>query len=175
MHIVLALVLLTASCASVNPQGSAHYGPVSGESLITFGGSLSRIDIDGGSDTTTVVNQAGFGYFIADQHEVGGQILLFSTDGDGFESNTYQLAPYYNFNIRQSSRTWFYFGPHLGFVYTEFKSGAVSDDDFNLSIGIHGGLRQWLTPRTSYFFEPRYTTSSDFDDFTLLFGLNFSL
>jgi hypothetical protein len=175
MRIALAIALLTASCAVARPQGSAHYGPVSGESIITFGGSLSKLDPDSGGDITTSTNQAGFGYFLTDEHEVGGQLLLFRLEGSGFEAESSQFAPYYNFNYRQSSRTWFYFGPHLGVVRTETRGTNFKDDDTSASFGVHGGIRQWLTPRTSYFFEPRYTTSSDFDEFAFLFGLNFSL
>lgn len=172
--LVLAAALLT-SCAAANPQGRANYGPVTGESLITFGGSLSSIDPDQGSSARTTTGQAGFGYFISEEHEVGGQVLLIDSDGSGFEAQNYSIAPYYNYNYRQSSRTWFYGGPHMGLVYSSTKAGNFSDDDTSFSFGVHGGLRQWITPRTSYFLEPRFTTSSEFDDFTFLFGLNFTL
>lgn len=175
MRLLALLLLFAASCASAPTQGSAHYGPAMGESLLTFGGNLSRLDIDDSPNTTTTTNQAGFGHFLTDEHEVGAQALLFRVDGGGFEADSFSIAPYYNYNYRQSSRTWFYGGPHLGVVYTKFKGQGVKDDDTSLSFGIHGGIRQWLTPTTSYFIEPRLTTSSDFDEFALLFGLSFTL
>lgn len=170
----LSLALVT-SCATVGPEpqgGVGRYGPSQGESILTFGGALSRIDPDQGGDVDSFVAQAGGGYFLDENQEVGGQVLLTMSDGSGFESDTYVLAPYYNYNFRQSSRTWYYVGPHAGLLYTDVSSGAFSDDDTSFSYGVHGGVRQWLTPSTSWFIEPRLTQSSDVDDFTILFGLN---
>jgi len=144
-----------------------RYGTVEGDSLVTFGGSLSDTNRDGGGSTTTITAQVGYGRFLTDTREVGGQFLL--SDSDDF--TVISIAPYYNWNWKQSERTWFYAGPHLGIV----KIDGPGFDDTDLSFGVHGGLRQWITPNTSYFIEPRFTTSSDFDEFAILFGLNVSL
>jgi len=173
--IAISALVLATSCAAVVPapqDGTGQYGPLVGESLLTFGGSLSRSDPDGGSDTDSLTGQVGGGYFLDEHQEVGGQLLFALLDGDGFEANIYQVAPFYNYNFRQSSRTWYYAGPHIGLIFTDFEAGGVSDDDTSLSYGVHGGVRQWMTPRTSWFIEPRITQSSEIDDFSILFGLN---
>ena len=158
----------TQTTPAVRVQDDVDYGSQKGDSLLSAAFSLSSSSPDGGEDITTVVTQLGAGFFLTQEHEVGGQILYASSDSGAFDSEIISIAPYYNYNWRQSSRTWFYAGPHLGvqIIDTGF------DDSTELSFGVHGGLRQWLTPSTSVFVEPRFTTSDELDDFTLLVGLS---
>ncbi len=168
-------LLFSASCAAVapTPQGDVgRYGPGEGESLLTFGGALSMIEPDEGEDVDSLTGQVGVGHFLDEHNEVGGQILVARADSDGFDTSFIALAPYYNYNWRQSSRTWYYAGPHIGLLFSEVDAGTVDEDDTSFSYGAHAGVRQWLTPSTSWFVEPRLTQSSEVDDFTILFGLN---
>jgi hypothetical protein len=162
------------SAVSAEPQGVGRYGPGEGESLLTFGGALTFTDPDVGDDVDTLTAQVGYGYFLDEHHEVGGQILNSLSDSDDFESTIFVVAPYYNYNWRQSSRTWYYAGPHIGILYNSIDTPGFDEDDTSFAYGAHGGVRQWITPSTSWFVEPRITKSSDVDDITILFGLNVS-
>ena len=155
--------------ASAPVQDAQHvrYGTIEGESILTFGGSLSNQDFDSGGDTKNLTAQVGYGRFLANDREVGGQALISESDDFTFIN----LAPYYNWNWKHSERTWYYAGPHAGLGIIE----GPGFDDTVFSVGVHAGLRQWVTPRTSYFIEPRITTSSDLDEFAILFGINVSL
>jgi len=175
MRIAFVLALLLSSCSAVTPRNESHFGPVEGESLLAVGGSYSRINPDVGQTATLVTAQTALGYFLTAEHEVGGTILVGRADSGNTEAETTAVLPYYNFNYRQSSRTWYYVGPHLGVVNTVAKSGGLKSDDTNVSIGVHGGIRQWLTPNSALYLEPRLTFNSDASDFTILFGVNFTL
>jgi len=175
MRNALVLAVLLSSCSAVAPRNESHFGPVDGESLLAVGGSYSRINPDVGQTSNLVTVQTAFGYFLTKEHEVGGQILVGRADSGNTEAESTAVLPYYNYNYRQSSRTWYYVGPHLGVINTVAKSGAFKSDDTNVSIGVHGGIRQWLTPNSALYLEPRLTFNSDVSDFTLLFGVNFTL
>ena len=193
---LLAFVLSLASCSSFPsaPQGapsatptgsSGGFGPVAGESEFTFAASLAStntdLDIPGvSSNTDTTLNgQVGFGRYLTNEHEVGGQFLfnLFKPDNGGDQIQI-GILPYYRYNFRQSDRTWFYGGVHAGIQ--RFEQGSNSDNSF--SCGLHGGMKSWLTPQVSVFVEPRLTFSEfdfgalsiDSRDFRVLLGLSYT-
>lgn len=202
-HILVAAAVWLASCSSVpsaapiapapaplsslqsTPTGSGGYGPVAGESEFTFAASLAstntELDIPGqGSNTDNSFNgQVGYGRYLTDEHEVGGQFLfnLFMPD-QGDDQTQLGVLPYYRYNFRQSDRTWFYAGVQAGLQ--QFEQGGESDTAF--SYGIHGGMKSWLTPQVSVFVEPRLTFSEfefgpislDSRDFRILLGLSYT-
>ncbi len=162
------------SAAAASPK-QERYGPGEGESLVTAAGQISNTDI-GGDSTRTFLALVGGGYFLTPEHEVGGQISFATSDPENGSSVTAVfVAPYYNYNWRQSSRTWYYAGPHAGFAKVE--SGSFDDSSF--ALGVHAGLRHWLSPTTSVFVEPRYTwyeiDSETVNDLTALFGISVTL
>lgn len=169
--------------AQSDPLGTA-YGPLKGESELTFGGSLgsTKSKFDGGSSTTdTSLNgQVGYGRFLTNEREVGGQLIFNVLSPDqGDDLRQIAILPYYRYNFRQSERTWFYAGGHLGLQ--KFEAGGESDTA--ISYGIHGGMKSWLTPQVSFFVEPRLTFSNydlggidlDVTDFRTLVGFSYSL
>lgn len=194
LYLCVALPLVTACAAAPppaagplaqTPTGSA-YGPSEGESELTFGGSLgvtkTKIDFPGApSNTDTTLNgQVGYGRYLTDNHEVGGQVIFNITKPDqGSDSGVLGILPYYRYNFRQSDRTWFYGGVHAGLQ--QFKGSGESDT--GLSCGIHGGMKSWLTPQVSFFVEPRLTFSDlsigpvdlELTEFRTLLGFSYSL
>ena len=142
------------------------YGPTGGQNLFSIGGALSRqkIDFQGGSITSTDLNaQLGFGRFLTDVHEVGLQVnesYSHSDSAGAKDTISTGIAPYYNYNFRNSPRTWFYVGAHAGAELSE--QGGKSDTNF--AYGVHGGVRHWLSQSAAIFAEPRYTRSQ-FDSF----------
>lgn len=162
---VLALLALSAS-AQVD-----HFGPIGGDNLISVSGAISRYSIDS-FDVTSISGQFGFGHFLTDIHEVGATLAtIYSSPEKGDDSVNESLSGYYNYNFRNNPRTWFYAGGHLGLNY--FDAGG--SDDTNLALGIHGGVRQWLSPRTAFFVEPRITFASDIDITEIVFGYTVAL
>jgi len=179
----LSCLLLSAAFAScaASPvvQGGDFYGPAEGESELTFGGSLGKtsIDFDGGgsSDVTTVDGQLGYGRYLTDEHEVGGQVIMSLAQPDvGDDSGTIGLLPYYRYNIRNGDRSQYYVGGHTGLV-----SFRGADTETAFSYGIHGGFKSWLTQQLSFFVEPRLTFTSfdgfEIDEFRTLLGFTYSL
>jgi hypothetical protein len=162
-----------AESASYEPTSQGldgqRYGTSAGESLLTFGGALSNTTPEGGDSTTSLTAQVGVGRFLSDTKEMGLQALLFKTD----DLTVLNLAPYFNFNFRLSSRTWLYAGPHIGVLI--FDQETAEEIDIEFSYGVHGGIRRWATPSTSLYIEPRFTTSDLQDEFAVLFGMNISL
>ncbi|MFT5286885.1 MAG: hypothetical protein ACI8TQ_003060 [Planctomycetota bacterium] len=175
MRLFLLPVLLLASCYASAPQGGGHFGPLPGESILTVAGSISSQEPDVGDTTDTVIAQVGIGHFLDEVREVGGQILIANSSSGNFESEVLGLLPYFNWNFRQSEQTWFYAGPHAGLIEVTFSGGGFNESETELSYGVHGGMRQWVTSRSAFYIEPRITKSSKLDDFTILFGINFAL
>ncbi len=158
MHPITSIACaLTLLATTGFAQGT--YGPTGGQQLFSIGGALSRqtIDFAGGSVATNSFNaQAGVGYFITDVHEVGVQVNeSFSDSNPGPKTVSTGLAPYYNYNFRNSPRTWFYVGVHAGAQVTD--SGGKSETDF--AYGVHAGVRHWLSQSAAIFAEPRVTRS----------------
>ena len=156
-----------------------------GESELTFGGSIGLVETEfdfAGAESNTDVSingQVGFGRYLTNEHEVGGQAIFnLSMPDEGDDFGQYALLPYYRYNFRSSDRTWFYTGAHTGLFV--FESGGESDTGF--SYGIHGGMKSWLTPQVSFFVEPRLTFTSldigpvglDLNEFRTLIGFTYS-
>ncbi|MEO6711592.1 MAG: hypothetical protein ABI054_02205 [Planctomycetota bacterium] len=132
-----------------------------GENLFSIGGSFGTTEIDN-DDTTSINLQAAFGHFLTDVHEVGGQLNENYTSPDKGDDTIFtSVTGFYNYNFRQNPRTWFYVGPHAGFLLAD----AGGEDDTALAIGVHGGVRHWLSENSAVFAEPRLTFSEfDGDD-----------
>ena len=164
-HGMRRLALLFASCAAPpepqqGPQ-TARYGTSKGESLISFSQQIVF------AESTSVITQAGYGVFLTDEHEVGGQLDIF--DVEGF--SIYNIGGYYNYNHRMSPRLWVYGGPHLG--VSRIEAPAPIGDDTGISFGAHVGARFWLSPRTAAFIEQSYTNVPVGDDpIAFLIGFN---
>jgi hypothetical protein len=175
-HKFLPLLLLIFSCSATNRPQEAHYGPIEGESIYSLGGTYGFIDFDD-SSKDQIVESAQFatGHFLSDTHEWGVQANWLAHDFNFFEIRTIGLFPYFNFNFQQSERTWFYVGPHAGYVYVTVEPfGMASTTSDEISYGAQMGIRHWLTPSVSIFAEPRITQSSSFETRTILMGLNFN-
>ncbi len=168
MHPIASITCaITFLAATGMAQGS--FGPTGGENLFSIGGSISSqtIDVGGtvGDSTTSTINlQGSVGHFLTDVHEVGVQLFeSYSSPDTGSDSITTSLGGYYNYNFRSNPRTWFYAGPHLGFLMID--SGGT--DDTNIAYGIHGGVRHWLSQGAALYAEPRLTWS-EFDGFDVM-------
>jgi len=172
-----------AAKTSPAPMESTKYGPSGGESLFSVGfqfiNTTSQPEDGSSTNDSNIFGALGFGYFLADEHEIGIQAFgLITIPDEGDEFVVLDLAPYYNFNFRSDARTWFYIGPNAGVSYAEM--GGESDSSF--SFGAHAGIRHWIAPRVSIFVEPRYTYSqlefagfeTDEHQFAILVGLNVS-
>jgi hypothetical protein len=172
LSILLAFFLLT-SCAAVAPTENIHYGAIKGESVLSFGASLSEVEADtsGFEDSDSESLQAGIGYFLTNEHEFGGQFLYDSSKSLDSRLTNRGLYPYYNYNFKLSERTWLHIGPHFGIA--EMKGAGSKESDF--SYGAQAGIRQWVTPRVAVFFERRNTYSEENEHFFFLFGVNISL
>jgi hypothetical protein len=175
MHPIISTLCAIPVLAAVSSAQMGVFGPTGGENLINFGGSLGTTDVDG-DETTTINLQAGFGHFLTDVHEVGAQLNESYSSPDGApDTISTGLSGYYNYNFRQNPRTWFYAGPHLGLLMID----ANDDDDTNLAIGIHGGIRHWLSESTAVFVEPRFTVSEfnndDVETAEVIFGYTVAL
>jgi len=160
-----------ATATATEPQAD-KYGPGTGESLVSLGLQLSSSKA-GGSTSKSIAAQIGGGYFLTEEHEVGGHILWnYINPDEGSSAAIFFLAPYYNYNYRANPRLWYYGGPHLGLSHV--AAGGSSSN--SLAAGLHAGARYWLSPTTSVYVEPRYTHYRQFgsntDDLTLLIGLS---
>ncbi len=160
MHSIASITCAISILAATGmAQGS--FGPTGGENLFSIGGSLSSQTIDlggttGDSTTTTLNLQGSVGHFLTDVHEVGVQLFeSYSSPDTGNDTIVTSLGGYYNYNFRQTPRTWFYAGAHLGLL--QIDSGG--SDDTNIAIGIHGGVRHWLSESAALYAEPRITRS----------------
>jgi len=174
----LPLVACAATSSPAAQEGGA-WGPSQGESELTFGGSIGNltIDPDAGDDISinTLDGQLGYGRYLTDQHEVGGQVILsLQSPDEGDDSGTVGLLPYYRYNIRSGDRGQYYVGGHTGIV--QFQG---EDSETSFSYGIHGGFKSWLTTELSFFVEPRLTFTSfdgfDLNEFRTLLGFTYSL
>jgi len=143
------------------PQGDSDvFGPRKGSSILTVSGDIS---ID--KNETRVSLQGGLGYFLTPEIEVGGQVFVSSGDS----SDLFSLNPYGNYNVQVDPRFWVYGGPHLGLGV--FNQGGSSDT--SAQIGLHGGGRYWIRPRTSLFGELRYTHADTLDLTQILIGFSY--
>jgi hypothetical protein len=183
--ITLVVCIATADCLAAETnaaQPELRYGPIRGESLMTFGGDFTHSELSNGfeSKTDSLTAQIGIGYFTHNNHEVGFQGII-NHSRSKYENSTRTSSqigcyPYYNYNFRVNPRSWLYAGPHAGIVYSDY----IDDNDITWSFGLHAGLRFWLTSATSFFIEQRFThTEFDFgggktesDVFKILLGLN---
>src|SRR5687767_676048 len=160
MHPITSIACAMSLLAATG-MAQGMYGPTEGQNLLAFGGSISTTEIDS-FDFTTITLQASFSHFLTDIHEVGGQLNQnYLSPDQGDDTVFTSLTGFYNYNFPHNagSRTRFYAGPHLGIL----KADAGGEDDTNLAIGIHGGVRHWLTERSAVFAEPRFTLS-EFDN-----------
>ena len=173
-----------APSAARPAQTGDLYGPAPGESELTFGGSFGHVSTEiggGGSlDVRTLDGQVGYGRYVTEHHEYGGQLIFnISQPDQGDDTGNLGILPYYRYNFRPSERTWYYAGVHAGLI--RFEAGGESDMGF--SCGIHGGMKSWLTPQISFFVEPRLTFSEvslgsvdvEVDEFRTLLGFTYSL
>jgi len=158
---------------ATNGGGDSEYGASAGEKIVMGAMQMSSANTDGGS-TQNVSGMLGAGYFLTDQHEVGGQLLVTYFAPPGPNSVAFFLAPYYNFNYQVNPRLSIYGGPHLG--YARFEAGNQSDD--SVQFGVQAGGRYWLERNTAAFAEWRYTNYEAFgsstNEFAILLGLAFS-
>ena len=158
---------------ATNGAGDREYGPGAGDKIVMGAMQWTSANTDGGS-TRNTSGMLGGGYFLADQHEVGAQMLVTYFAPPGPNSVAFFLAPYYNFNYRVNQQLSVYGGPHLG--YARFEAGGADDD--SAQIGLQAGGRYWLDRNTAGFAEWRYTNYEAFGDrtneFALLVGLAFS-
>ncbi len=173
------------SAPAVQPEPAAppvqdRYGPAGGESLLSLGVTLQsrETEPDVGEDTTdsTLFGQVGFGYFLADEHEIGAQFLgVLNSPDEGDDVVFLAISPYYNYNFRANPRTWWYVGPHVGLAFIDFGGESESE----LAYGVHVGMRQWISPDAAFFVEPRYTITefgdTDITTFDILLGLDVAL
>ena len=180
--VVAVLGALLASCSAVAPAvQESRYGPAAGESEASFAVSLSKSETDidgvGTTDSTTLFAQVGGGYFLTDQQEVGGQILVSTVEVEGADdSNTLGLFPYYRWNFRVGPRSVVYVGAQVGVQSLD----SAGDDDTSFGGGVHAGFKTWLTPRVAFFIEPRLNrtdyeingTDIEITDLTTLLGLS---
>lgn len=187
--LVATFVATLASCASTSApyqpvaQTGDIYGPAEGESELTFGGSFGTVstEVAGSStDTTGFDGQVGYGQYLSNEHEVGGQLIFnLQSPDEGDDTGSISVLPYYRYNFRGADRIQYYLGVHGGLSQID----AAGDSDTGFSYGIHGGLKSWLTPQVSFFVEPRLTFSSieisgvdiDIDEFRTLLGFTYSL
>jgi hypothetical protein len=158
--------------ASAPAPQTDKYGPGTGESIVSLATQLSSTRV-AGSTVSDVILSGGGGYFLTDEHEVGGQLLVAYIKPSGTGSATLEsILPYYNYNYRQNSRLWYYGGPHMGLQHV--AGGGESSNSF--AIGMHAGGRYWLSPSTAVYAEPRYTYSRQLghsaNEITLLLGLS---
>jgi len=184
--VVASCGLWLVACVGVPQSEDVLYGPQKGESLLSLGGSFSssRLDVDGVPTIESAIftGRAAVGYFFTLEHEAGVQLTYdrFETNLAGGDQTRGDVLLVYNYNLRQSSRTWYYFGADLGYRWLRDEDAT----NFNSpTYGIHVGLRQWLTPNVSVFAQPfwkrsEYETTID-DDATdtqlgVLYGLEFA-
>lgn len=153
-------------------------GPMGGKQILSFGGSLSRTSVDS-NDTMNFVLQAAFGYFLTDEHEVGGQLTTYISDSDDFEFTSRSLGAFYNYNIPYQPNLWFYGGAHAGIsIYEVDVSGGGDYDETGFAFGPHGGARLWISASAAIFVEPRITFAFLDDTETIievLFGYSMTL
>jgi len=158
---------------ATNGGGDSEYGAGAGDKIVMGAIQMSSANTDGGS-TENFSGMLGGGYFLTDQHEVGGQLLVTYFAPPGPNSVAFFLAPYYNFNYQLNPRLSIYGGPHLG--YARFEAGNASDD--SVQFGVQAGGRYWLERNTAAFAEWRYTNYEAFgsstNEFAILLGLAYS-
>jgi len=183
---LVPLALGLCSCTTTTDP-DARYGAVKGESLVSVAGTIteSRLDAEGlpTINTTSIRTRLGYGYFLTENHEIGANLGYNLEDTNVPSSDTWQLdlTALYNYNIRASSRTWYYVGVDLG---TRWFDDEINDSDgSDLLYGLHVGLRNWLTPRLAFFAEPFWLrtevdlnidSGADLDQFGILFGLQYA-
>ncbi len=154
---LLALGLATAGRAQepINPLL-----PTTGTREISFAGFLG-IDPDSGFDL-----QVGYGPFLNPNLQVGGTVEFFDPD-EG--SSSYFLGAFANYHFPGTSAVLPYVGVSLGFLDGD-------DIDGDISYGIQGGVKYFLSSSVSAFGELRYRDSDDGGNSTsLAFGLNIYL
>ena len=165
--------LVAAKPEQATNGGGGEYGTSAGEKIVMGAMQMSSANTDGGS-TQNVSGLLGAGYFLADQHEVGGELQITYFAPPGPNSVAFFLAPYYNFNFRVNPQLTIYGGPHLG--YARFEAGNDSDD--SVLFGLQAGGRYWLDRNTAAFAEWRYSNYEAFgsstNEFAILLGLAYS-
>jgi len=166
-------LLVAARPEQATNGGGGEYGTSAGEKIVMGAMQMSSANTDGGS-TQNVSGLLGAGYFLADQHEVGGELQITYFAPPGPNSVAFFLAPYYNFNFRVNPQLTIYGGPHLG--YARFEAGNDSDD--SVLFGLQAGGRYWLDRNTAAFAEWRYSNYEAFgsstNEFAILLGLAYS-
>jgi hypothetical protein len=156
-----------------NGTDAGKYGAGKGETIVTAAMQISSSNTQG-SATQSVAGQFGGGYFLTDEHEVGGQLLIDYIAPPGPNAVLVFLAPYYNYNYYVNPRLSVYGGPHMGYA----RFSAAGDDTNSFQYGAQAGARYWLEPKTAAYAEWRFTHYQAFgegtNDFTLLLGLAFT-
>lgn len=182
----LVLCALGIGACTTTEGAEARYGPLKGDSLVSLAGTISdsSIHVTGAPTirSTALTTRVGYGYFLTPNHELGANLGYRLEDNNVANSDYSQLdlTALYNYNIRASSRTWYYAGIDLGFRRIDDEAAEKFTD---LLYGIHVGLRNWLTPQIAFFAEPFYQRSkfelpiddsADQDQFGILFGLQYA-
>lgn len=181
------VVFALGLCACTTTQGAdARYGPLKGDSLVSLSGTISDsgIHVTGAPTirSTAVTTRLGYGYFLTPAHELGANLGYRLEDNNVPNSDFSQLdlTALYNYNIRASSRTWYYVGVDLGFRRIDDQAAEKFTD---LLYGLHVGIRNWLTPQIAFFAEPFYQRSkfqlaiddnAEQNQFGILFGLQYA-
>ena len=169
----LGTILVAAACATTAPRtqdpaqghgaGSSEevvdpYGPQPGQFVASVGGSFTRTSITTNPriNTATISTTLRGGYYLTRSWEVGLQgIGTWSLPEDGQDIVILGIEPYASYNFQVGERTWMFTGPHLGVLFID----TTGFEDTAFAVGAHLGVRHWVSERTSFFTELRYSFS----------------
>ncbi|HKJ00542.1 MAG TPA: outer membrane beta-barrel protein [bacterium] len=153
--------------------GTASAKVSKGQKEISFFGSLVNTSPDSGDSSTTTILQVSGGVFISDPSQVGGSVILVSTDSGGVTTSVTLLNAFFKYHINPQSETVPYVGGQVGFAAAE--SGGFSDS--GLSFGGMVGAKFFLSENLSVNPEFNLLHSTLFDvsvtQTTLQIGLSY--
>jgi len=105
-----------------------------------------ELRLDGGLDFDSAAGTdlsltAGYGYFIEDYIEVGG--LLGISDNDFITALS--VGAFGEYNIDTATEAIPFLGAQLRLIYADIDTGASSDSETALALGVYAGMKFFLT------------------------------
>jgi hypothetical protein len=180
--IIVLAVLLTLFAGSVVSAeelplttGTSEFGLI-----LTY--DFSELETDSGSyDLSSNTGGIEYGFFVADNHELGANFTInnFSVDGDAFMRLPLLSASYSFYLPAISDKTVSCIGAHASYgVGAEFDGADIDIYGF----GIFLGFKWFVNKTTAITFKPAYSIkeidvdgsseTADFDGFSVTFGIS---
>lgn len=148
--------ILAAVCLgpAVHAEGPVEKGMME----LNLAGSLTSTNLD---DVDSELDQRSlafdFGYFVADNHQIGAELMYTGLGIEEADMDIYNLNAYYSFHIPAGSDKFVpYIGAKVGLGKMEMGAEGESEDLDVMSYGAFVGLKFLITPSAAFSIEPSY-------------------